>query len=95
VPPGTRETVQAIAEIAPNTDVARSHPSRPGDGLRARRQLTLTVGSEPPKDYKGRDSFFTFRRKRRTRRRAGRTAPKVLATYIRREGQAALATPAP
>jgi hypothetical protein len=46
VPPGERETVTAIAEIAPNTDVARHS------------DLTLTIEGQPPRAMKAGDSSY-------------------------------------
>lgn len=93
VPPGTRETVQAIAEIAPNTDVARhTHPGPEADYV-LDGSVTLTVGSEPPREYKAGDSFYIPAETPHAAR-SGANGAKVLATYIVEKGKP-LATPAP
>jgi len=93
VPPGSRETVQVIAEIAPNTDVARhTHPGPETDYV-LEGGLTLTVGNEPPKDYKAGDSFYIPAETPHAAK-SGANGAKVLATYIVEKGKP-LATPAP
>jgi quercetin dioxygenase-like cupin family protein len=93
VPPGERETVQAIAEIAPNTDVARhTHPGPEVDYI-LEGDLTLTVGNEPPKTYKAGDGFYVAQGTPHAAK-SGPNGAKVLATYIVEKGKP-LATPAP
>jgi quercetin dioxygenase-like cupin family protein len=93
VPPGSREAVQAIAEIAPNTDVARhTHPGPETDYV-LDGSLTLTVGNEAPKEFKAGDSFYIPAETPHAAR-SGANGAKVLATYIVEKGKP-LATPAP
>jgi hypothetical protein len=81
VPPGERETVTAIAEIAPNTDVARHS------------DLTLTIEGQPPRAMKAGDSSYIPANTPHAAR-SGPNGAKVLATYIVEKGKP-LASPAP
>jgi quercetin dioxygenase-like cupin family protein len=93
VPPGEREVVSAIAEIGPNTDVARhTHPGPETDYV-LEGSLTLTAGDQPAKTYKAGDSFYVPAETPHSAR-SGADGAKVLATYIVEKGKP-LATPAP
>lgn len=93
VPPGEREVVSAIAEIGPNTDVARhTHPGPETDYV-LDGDVTLTVGSEAPKMFKAGDSFYVPANTPHAAR-SGANGAKVLAIYIVEKGKP-LATPAP
>ena len=93
VPPGEREVVSAIAEIAPNTDVARhTHPGPETDYV-LDGDLALTVGDEAPKMYKAGDSFWVAANTPHAAH-SGANGAKVLAVYIVEKGKP-LASPAP
>jgi quercetin dioxygenase-like cupin family protein len=93
VPPGERETVTAIAEIAPNTGVARhTHPGPEVDYV-LEGDLTLTVEGQPPKALKAGDSSYIPAATPHTAQ-SGPNGAKVLATYIVEKGKP-LASPAP
>jgi quercetin dioxygenase-like cupin family protein len=87
VPPGERETVTAIAEIAPNTDVARhTHPGLEVDYV-LEGDVTLTIEGQAG------DSFYIPANIPHAAR-SGPNGAKVLATYIVEKGKP-LASPAP
>jgi quercetin dioxygenase-like cupin family protein len=93
VPPGERETVTAIAEIAPNTDVARhTHPGPEVDYV-LEGDVTLAVEGQPPKALKAGDSTYIPANTPHAAR-SGPNGAKVLATYIVEKGKP-LASPAP
>jgi quercetin dioxygenase-like cupin family protein len=93
VPPGERETVTAIAEIAPNTDVARhTHPGPEVDYV-LEGDLTLAVEGQPPRAMKAGDSSYIPANTPHSAR-SGPSGAKVLATYIVEKGKP-LASPAP
>jgi quercetin dioxygenase-like cupin family protein len=93
VPPGERETVTAIAEIAPNTDVARhTHPGPEVDYV-LEGDLTLTIEGQPPRAMKAGDSSYIPANTPHAAR-SGPNGAKVLATYIVEKGKP-LASPAP
>ena len=93
VPPGEREVISAIAEIGPNTDVARhTHPGPETDYV-LEGDLTLMVGDEPPKMFKTGDSFYVPANTPHAAH-SGANGAKVLAVYIVEKGKP-LATPAP
>jgi quercetin dioxygenase-like cupin family protein len=93
VPPGAREAVVAIAEIAPNTDVARhTHPGPEVDYV-IEGEVTLTVAGQSPKTYKAGESFYVPADTPHAAR-SGANGSKVLATYIVEKGKP-LASPAP
>jgi quercetin dioxygenase-like cupin family protein len=93
VPPGEREAVQGIAEIAPNTDVARhTHPG-PESSYMLDGDLTLQVQGQPDKTVKAGDSFYIPAGTPHAAR-SGANGAKVLATYIVEKGKP-LASPAP
>ena len=93
VPPGERETVVAVAEIPPNTDVARhTHPGPEVDYV-LEGDVTLTVADQPAKTYKAGESFYVPPETPHAAR-SGANGSKVLATYIVEKGKP-LASPAP
>ena len=93
VPPGVREVVTAIAEIAPNGEIARHiHPGPEVDYI-LDGQVDLKVGDDPSKTYKAGDSIYIPQATPHGGR-AGPSGAKVLATYIVEKGKP-LATPAP
>jgi quercetin dioxygenase-like cupin family protein len=93
VPPGEREAVVAVVEIAPNTDVARhTHPG-PETNYVLEGDLTLNAEGQPPKTLKAGDSAYVPA----GTPHAARTGPngaKLLVVYIVEKGKP-LATPAP
>jgi quercetin dioxygenase-like cupin family protein len=92
VPPGERETIMGIAEIAPNTDVARhTHPGPETDYV-LEGDLTVTVNGQP-KAFKAGDSFYIPAETPHAAR-SGANGAKVLAVYIIEKGKP-LASPAP
>ena len=93
VPPGEREAVTAIAEIAPNTDVARhTHPGPEVDYV-LEGEITLMVAGQPERTFKAGDSFNVLAETPHAAR-SGANGVKVLATYIVEKGKP-LASPAP
>jgi quercetin dioxygenase-like cupin family protein len=93
VPPGERETVTAIAAIAPNTDVARhTHPGPEVDYV-LEGDVALAVEGQPPKALKAGDSTYIPANTPHAAR-SGPNGAKVLATYIVEKGKP-LASPAP
>ena len=93
VPPGEREVISAIAEIGPNTDVARhTHPGPETDYV-LDGDVMLTVGDAPPKMFKAGDSFYVPANTPHAAH-SGANGAKVLAVYIVEKGKP-LATPAP
>jgi quercetin dioxygenase-like cupin family protein len=92
VPPGDRETVMAIAEIGPDTEVARhTHPGPESDYV-LEGELTLTVDGQP-KSFKAGDSFYVPAGTPHAAR-SGANGARVLAVYIVEKGKP-LASPAP
>ena len=93
VPPGEREAIVAIVEIAPNTDVARhTHPG-PETNYVLEGGLTLNVEGQPPKMFKAGDSGYVPAGVPH----AARTGPdgaKLVVIYIVEKGKP-LATPTP
>jgi quercetin dioxygenase-like cupin family protein len=93
VPPGERETIMGIAEIAPNTDVARhTHPGPEADYV-LEGDLTLMVEGQPAKVFKAGDSFNVSAGTVHAAR-SGANGAKILAVYIIEKGKP-LASPAP
>ena len=93
VPPGEREAVTGIAEIAPNTDVARhTHPGPEVDYV-LEGEITLMVAGQPERTFKAGDSFNVLAETPHAAR-SGANGAKVLATYIVEKGKP-LASPAP
>jgi quercetin dioxygenase-like cupin family protein len=93
VPPGERETIMGIAEIAPNTDVARhTHPGPEADYV-LEGDLTLMVEGQPPKELKVGDSFNVSAGTVHAAR-SGANGAKILVVYIVEKGKP-LASPAP
>jgi len=93
VPPGERETVTAVVEIAPNTDVARhTHPGHETsyilDG-----ELMLNVDGQAPKVFKAGETF-TIPPGTVHGGRSGANGVKLYGVYIVEKGKP-LATPAP
>ena len=93
VPAGDRETVTALIEIPPNTDVARhTHPGPEVDYI-IEGEVNLVVEGQPPKTYKAGDSFVIPQ----GTVHGGRSGPngtKLVGTYIVEKGKP-LASPAP
>jgi quercetin dioxygenase-like cupin family protein len=93
VPPGEREVVVAVVEIAANSDVARhTHPG-PETNYILEGELTLNVEGQPPKMLKPGDSAYVPA----GTPHAARTGPngaKLLVVYIVEKGKP-LAMPAP
>jgi quercetin dioxygenase-like cupin family protein len=93
VPPGERETVTAVVEIAPNTDVARhTHPG-PETSYIVDGELTLNVEGQPTKVLKTGDAF-TVPAGTIHAGRSGASGVKLFGVYIVEKGKP-LATPAP
>jgi quercetin dioxygenase-like cupin family protein len=93
VPAGNRETVVAVIEIAPNTDVARhTHPGPEVDYV-LEGEVNLVVADQPAKTYKAGDSFVIPE----ATPHGGKSGPngtKLVGTYIVEKGKP-LASPAP
>jgi quercetin dioxygenase-like cupin family protein len=93
VPAGDRETVVAVIEIPPNTDVARhTHPGPEVDYV-LEGDLVLNVDGIGPKPYKAGDSF-TIPQGTPHAAKSGPNGTKLVGTYIVEKGKP-LATPAP
>jgi quercetin dioxygenase-like cupin family protein len=93
VPPGVRETVMGIAEIAPNSPVARhTHPG-PEVSYVLEGELVLKIDGQPDKTVKAGDSFHIPPGTPHAAQ-SGAKGAKVLATYIIEKGKP-LASPAP
>ena len=94
VPPGEREAVVGIAEIAPNTDVARRH-THPGPEVDyvLEGEITVAIAGQPERTFKAGDSF-TVPAETPHAARSGANGAKVIATYIVEKGKP-LASPAP
>jgi quercetin dioxygenase-like cupin family protein len=93
VPPGDRETVIAVVEIAANTDVARhTHPG-PETNYILEGDLTLNVEGQPPKILKPGDSAYVPAGTPHAAR-SGANGAKLLVVYIVEKGKP-LATPTP
>ena len=93
VPAGDRETVVAVIEIPPNTDVARhTHPGPEIDYV-LEGDLVLNVDGIGPKPYKAGDSF-TIPQGTPHGGKSGPSGTKLVGTYIVEKGKP-LATPAP
>ena len=93
MPPGEREAVIGIAEIAPNTDVARhTHPGPEVDYV-LEGEITLMVAGQPERTFKAGDSFNVLAEMPHAAR-SGPNGAKVIATYIIEKGKP-LASPAP
>jgi quercetin dioxygenase-like cupin family protein len=93
VPAGDRETVTALIEIPPNTDVARhTHPGPEVDYV-LEGEVNLVVEGQPPKTYKAGDSF-AIPQGTVHGGRSGPNGTKLLGSYIVEKGKP-LASPAP
>jgi quercetin dioxygenase-like cupin family protein len=93
VPPGEREAVVAVVEIAANSDVARhTHPG-PETNYILEGELTLNVEGQPPKMLKPGDSAYVPAGTPHAAR-TGPTGAKLLVVYIVEKGKP-LATPTP
>jgi quercetin dioxygenase-like cupin family protein len=93
VPPGERETVVAIIDIPPNSDVARhTHPGPETDYV-LEGDLILDVQGVGPKPYKAGDSFYIPAGVVHGGK-SGANGTKLIGTYIVEKGKP-LATPAP
>ena len=93
VPAGARETVVAIIEVPPNTDVARhTHPGPEVDYV-LEGDLVLNVDGIGPKSYKTGDSLYMPEGVPHAAK-SGPNGTKLLGTYIVEKGKP-LATPAP
>jgi quercetin dioxygenase-like cupin family protein len=93
VPPGERETVTAVIEIPPNTDVARhTHPGPEVDYL-LEGDLVLNVVGVGPKPYKAGDSFAIPQGTPHAAK-SGPNGAKLVGTYVVEKGKP-LASPAP
>ena len=93
VPPGERETVMGIAEVAPNTDVARhTHPG-PEFSYILDGDVMLAIGDQPAKSYKAGDSYYVPQATPHGGR-SGANGVKILSSYIVEKGKP-LASPAP
>jgi quercetin dioxygenase-like cupin family protein len=93
VPPGERETVVAVVEIAANTDVARhTHPG-PETNYILEGDLTLNVEGQAPKILKAGDSAYVPAGTPHAAR-SGANGAKLLVVYIVEKGKPlATATP--
>jgi quercetin dioxygenase-like cupin family protein len=93
VPAGDRETVMGIAEVAPNTDVAR--PTHPGPEFSyiLEGEVMLAIGDQPAKPFKAGDSYYVPQGTPHGGR-AGSSGVKILSAYIVEKGKP-LASPAP
>lgn len=92
VPAGDRETVVAVIEIPPNSDVARhSHPGPEVDYL-LEGEVNLMIDGQPPKTYKAGDSFVIPQGTIHGAR-SGPNGTKLVGTYIVEKGKP-LASPA-
>jgi quercetin dioxygenase-like cupin family protein len=93
VPPGEREAIVAIVEIAPNTDVARhTHPG-PETNYVLEGDLTLNAEGQPPRMLKAGDSSYVPAGIPHAAR-SGANGAKLVVIYIVEKGKP-LATPAP
>jgi quercetin dioxygenase-like cupin family protein len=93
VPPGEREAIVAVVEIAPNTDVARhTHPG-PETNYVLEGDLTLNVEGQPPKMLKAGDSAYVSAGTPHAAR-SGAKGAKLVVVYIVEKGKP-IATPAP
>ena len=93
VPPGEREAIVAVVEIAPNTDVARhTHPG-PETNYVLDGDLTLNVEGQAPKILKTGDSAYVAAGTPHAAR-SGANGAKLVVVYIVEKGKP-VATPAP
>jgi quercetin dioxygenase-like cupin family protein len=93
VPAGDRETVVAVIEIPPNTDVARhTHPGPEVDYV-LEGDLVLNVEGIGPKPYKAGDSF-AIPQGTPHGGKSGPNGTKLVGTYVVEKGKP-LASPAP
>jgi quercetin dioxygenase-like cupin family protein len=93
VPAGDRETVVAMIEIAPSTDVARhTHPGPEVDYV-LEGEVNLVIGSDPAKTFKAGDSFVIPQGVVHGGK-SGPNGTKLLGTYVVEKGKP-LASPAP
>lgn len=93
VPAGQRETVVALIEVPPNTEVARhTHPGPEVDYV-LEGDLVLNVEGVGPKSYKAGDSIYMPEGTPHAAK-SGPGGAKLLGTYIVEKGKP-LASPAP